>query len=99
MSRLSAVATVLVLANWDHHYDLDKEVRMLTIPKQHLLLLLVIIALVFSVTVGITSSTVGTDCCLWLSTFSSTMLLFVTSIKTRFMLRQSRGYNLMLQVL
>ena len=48
---MPAVATVMVLANWDHHHDLDKEVSVLTIPKNHFLLL--------AVSVVVASSTLG----------------------------------------
>jgi hypothetical protein len=50
---LSAVATVMVLANWDHHYDLDKEVLVLTIPQDSLLFVLV--SLVVSFLLGLMS--------------------------------------------
>jgi hypothetical protein len=44
---LPAVATVMVLANWDHHYDLDKEVHVLTIPQDSLLFVLVSLVAAF----------------------------------------------------
>jgi hypothetical protein len=47
----------MVLANWDHHYDLDKEVSVLTIPKDYLLLLVFTIVIVsVSLSLALTAS-------------------------------------------
>ena len=73
------MATVMVLVNWDHHYDLDKEVPVLTIPKDYLLLL-VFAALVVSSTLGLILAVANQIHTLW--SFNFILLLYLPHIKT-----------------
>jgi len=85
----------MVLANWDHHYDLDKEVRVLTIPKDYLLLL-VLAALVVSSTLGLILAVANQIHTLW--SFSFILLLSLPHIKTLSIdskLQQISSYDLL----
>ena len=89
-SRLSAVATVMVLANWDHHYDLDKEVRMLTIPKDYLLLL-VFVGLVIGFSLAVIQTVSILNCSLWLFGFILVSLLVANTTDNNLAKRYSCG--------
>ena len=88
----------MVLANWDHHYDLDKEVRMLTIPKDYLLLL-VLSALVVSFTLGLTSIIVNQIHTLWSLNFILLLyILYIKVLSVDIKLQQINSYNLLIEV-
>jgi nitrate reductase gamma subunit len=88
----------MVLANRDHHYDLDKEVRVLTIPKDYLLLL-VLAALVVGSTLGLILASMNQIYNFW--SFSFVLLLLmscVKEIKIKNNLQQMCIYNLLARV-
>jgi len=88
----------MVLANWDHHYDLDKEVRMLTIPKDYLLLL-VLSALVVSFTLGLTSIIVNQIHTLWSLNFILLLyILYIKVLSVDIKLQQINSYHLLIEV-
>jgi len=88
----------MVLANWDHHYDLDKEVRVLTIPKDYLLLL-VLAALVVGSTLGLILASMNQIYNFWSFSFVLLPLLScVKVLKIKNNLQQICSYNLLARV-
>ena len=94
------MATVMVLVNWDHHYDLDKEVRVLTIPKDYLLLLLLVLtALVVGSILGLILASMNQIYNFWSFSFVLLPLLScVKVLKIKNNLQQICSYDLLVRV-